>query len=98
MLRRWQTLSLLFAGSLLPSFSLAGPSFENTAVVRTIDLGGSLVHVSTTYAIKALEAGQAVYHVALAKGEKEKTSWMEARVKGQAKSLSITDLGEDESG
>lgn len=98
MLQRWRTLGLLFAGSLLPSFSLAGPSFENTAIVRTIDLGGSLVHVSTTFAIKTLEAGQTVYHVALTKGEKEQTSWIEARVKGVAKPLTITDLGADESG
>lgn len=96
MLQRWRMLCLLVAGSLLPSFSLAGPSFENTAVVRTIEPGGSVVHVSTTYAIKALEGGQTTYHVALAKDEKEKTSWMEARVKGQAKPLTITVLDEDD--
>lgn len=94
MLRRWRTLSLLLVSSLLPSFSLAGPAFENTAIVRTIELGGSLVHVSTTYAVKALEPGQTVYHVALGKDEREKTSWIEAKVKGQTHSLEIADLGE----
>ncbi|KAF8450710.1 Ribophorin I [Boletus edulis BED1] len=94
MLRRWRTLSLLLLSSLLPSFSLAGPAFENTAIVRTIELGGSLVHVSTTYAVKALEPGQTVYHVTFGKHEKEKTSWIEAKVKGQVKPLEITDLGE----
>ena len=94
MLRRWRTLSLLLVSSFLPSFTLAGPEFENTAIVRTIELGGSLVHVSTTYAVKALEAGQTVYHVALGRDEREKTSWIEAKVKGQAQPLEIVDLGE----
>lgn len=94
MLQRWQTLSLLFVSSLLPSFSLAGPAFENTAIVRTIELGGSLVHVSTTFAVKALEPGQSVYHIALGKDEKEKTSWIEAKVKGQMQPLEIVDLDE----
>lgn len=96
MLQHWRRLCLLVAGSLLPSLSLAGPSFENTAVVRTIELGGSVIHVSTTYAIKALEDGQTTYHIALAKDEKEKTSWMEAKIKGQAKPLAITVLDEDD--
>ncbi|KIJ70571.1 hypothetical protein HYDPIDRAFT_172361 [Hydnomerulius pinastri MD-312] len=96
MLRRWRTLPLLLAGSLLPSFSLAGPAFENTAIVRSIELGGSLVHVSTTYAVKALEPGQTVYRVALGKDEREKTSWIEAKVKGQTQPLQIVELGEDE--
>jgi len=93
-LRRWRTLSLLLVSSFLPSFTLAGPEFENTAIVRTIELGGSLVHVSTTYAVKALEPGQTVYHVALGRDEREKTSWVEAKVKGQAQPLEIVDLGE----
>lgn len=96
MLRHWQALSLLFVSSLLPSFSLAGPAFENTAIVRAIELGGSLVHVSTTYAVKALEPGQNVYHIALGKNDREKTSWIEAKVKGQALPLDIADLGEHE--
>jgi oligosaccharyltransferase complex subunit alpha (ribophorin I) len=64
--------------------------------VRSVELGGSLVHVSTTYAIKALEPGQTVYHIVLGKDEREKTSWIEAKVKGQMKPLVITELGEDE--
>ncbi|KAF9247041.1 Ribophorin I [Melanogaster broomeanus] len=96
MLRRWRTFALLLAGSLLPSLSLAGPAFENTAIVRSIELGGSLVHVSTTYAVKALEPGQTVYHIALGKDEREKMSWIEAKIKGQMKPLDIYELGEDE--
>ncbi|KAF8845769.1 Ribophorin I [Paxillus ammoniavirescens] len=94
--RRWRTLPLLLAASLFSSLSLAGPAFENTAIVRSVELGGSLVHVTTTFAIKALEPGQTVYHIALGKDEREKTSWIEAKVKGQMKPLAITELGEDE--
>ncbi|KAG6331749.1 hypothetical protein ID866_7343 [Astraeus odoratus] len=96
MLRCWRLLYLFLASSFYPSLSLAGPSFENTAIVRTVDLGGSLVHVSTTYAIKALEHDQTVYHIALSNAEKERTSWIQAKIKGQAKPLAITDLGEDD--
>jgi len=80
--------------ALFPSLSLASPAFENTAIVRSVELGGSLVHVSTTYAVKALESGQTVYHIALGKQERERTSWIEAKIKGQARPLELTDLGE----
>jgi len=92
----WGSLSLLLVSSLFPSFSFAGPAFENTAIVRTIELGGSLTHVSTTYAVKALEPGQTVYHITLGKDEREKTSWVEAKVKGQMIPLEIAELGEHE--
>ncbi|KAJ7095377.1 Ribophorin I [Mycena belliarum] len=79
----------------LLSFTLLAPtradSFENTAVVRTIELGGSLVHVTTTFAAKALEAGSKVYTVALGDVEKQRTSWLEAKVKGQSKPLPVLD-------
>ncbi|KAG2118751.1 Ribophorin I [Suillus discolor] len=94
MARRWWTLPLFLVSALAPSFSLAGPAFENTAIVRTIELGGSLVHVSTTYAVKALEPGQTTYQIALSKVERAKTSWLEAKVKGQTTPLK---LSEDES-
>ncbi|KAG1907193.1 Ribophorin I [Suillus fuscotomentosus] len=83
MARRWWTLPLFLVSALAPSFSLAGPAFENTAIVRTIELGGSLVHVSTTYAVKALEPGQTTYQIALSKAERAKTSWLEAKVKAR---------------
>ncbi|KAJ7433837.1 Ribophorin I [Mycena galericulata] len=70
-------------------------SFENTAIVRTIELGGSLVHVTTTFAVKALEAGSKVYTIALGDAEKQKTSWLEAKVKGQAKPLGVLERGTD---
>lgn len=91
-----RTLPLLLASSFFHSFAFAGPAFENTAIVRTVELGGSLVYVSTTYAVKALEPDQTTYHITLGKGEKEKTSWIEAKVKGQARPLELVDLGESD--
>ena len=56
--RHWRApFSLLVSVFLLPLCSFAANSFENTAVVRTVELGGSLVSVTTTYAIRALEDG-----------------------------------------
>lgn len=90
------SLPFLALGLLAPSFGLASQSFENTAIVRTIDLGGSLVHVTTTYAVKALEAGPSVYTVALGPEQRERTSWLEAKIKGQPNALGLEDLGYDD--
>jgi hypothetical protein len=90
MLRHWLALSLLGLG--LPTF--ATQPFENTAIVRTVDLGGSLIHITTTYAIRALATAD-VYTVALAPEERQKTSWIEAKVKGQPNALSLEDVGYD---
>ncbi|KAJ7228640.1 Ribophorin I [Mycena pura] len=95
MLRRWCTVSLL---SFTLLASVKADSFENTAIVRTIDLGGSLVHVTTTFAVKALEAGSQVYTVTLSDAEKQQTSWLEAKVKGQPDALAVLDRGTDSTG
>ncbi|KAJ7180078.1 Ribophorin I [Mycena crocata] len=70
-------------------------SFENTAVVRTIELGGSIVSVTTTFLVKALEPGSKVYTAALGDAQKQKTSWFEAKLKGQSKQLAVLDRGVD---
>ncbi|KII95215.1 hypothetical protein PLICRDRAFT_206669 [Plicaturopsis crispa FD-325 SS-3] len=80
MLQHWDVLPILFL--LLPSFVLAS-SFENTAIVRTVELGGALVHVTTTYAAKALEPNADSYTIALSQDEKSKTSFFEVTIKGQ---------------
>lgn len=98
MIRRWRTLpNLLLVSALTPTFSLASLSFENTAIVRSIELGGSLVHVSTTFAVKALQPGQSTYQILLGKAERAKTSWLDVKVKGQTVPLKVAELGEDES-
>jgi len=82
-------LSTIVLGLALPSWA----SFENTAVVRSIDLGGSLVYTTSTYNVKALEDGSNVYVFALTEKERETTSWMEARVKGHSAPLSLENHG-----
>lgn len=83
-------LSLLFT---LLSYVVAENSFENTAIVRTIELSGSLVHVRTTFAAKALETGAMIYAFALGKDEAEKTSFLEARLRGNTQPLELQDFG-----
>ena len=85
----WLHLSTIVLGLALPSWA----SFENTAVIRSIDLGGSLVYASTTYNVKALEDGSNVYVFALTEKEQETTSWMEAKVKGHNVPLSLENHG-----
>lgn len=92
---RWHTLPLLFVSLVASSFASTSTSFENTAIVRSVELGGSLVHVTTTYAVKALEAGSNVYTIALGLKEMEKTSWLEAKVKGQQSALAVSERGLD---
>jgi oligosaccharyltransferase complex subunit alpha (ribophorin I) len=95
MLQHWRTLSILALAFVVPALSLAGegPSFENTAIVRTVELSGSLVHVTTTYAAKALEAGSKVYTIALGPKERERISWLQAKIKGQQQPLHVMDHG-----
>ena len=95
MFQRWATLSafaLVFAAPAL-AHTEHGSSFENTAIVRTVDLGGSLVHVTTTYAVKALEANSKVYTISMGPEERERASWMQAKIKGQQKTLPVVDHG-----
>lgn len=88
----WPNLLLfLFVTSVLAS----SQSFENTAIVRTVELGGSVVHVTTTYAIKALEDGLKTYTVTLGRDEKAVTSWFEATVKGQQTTLPLKERASD---
>ncbi|KAG6854790.1 hypothetical protein C0991_001217 [Blastosporella zonata] len=83
----WRTLPLLLLGLVVPSLASPSQSFENTAIVRAIELGGAVVHVTTTYAIKATKPGAKVYTIAFGPEEKRKTSWLDVRVKGQQASL-----------
>jgi len=83
--------SLLSVASLV--CLVAAAPFENTAIVRTVELGGSLVHVTTTYAVKALENDVRTYSLALTTDEMEKTSWLEVKLKGQSEVLGVSDGG-----
>lgn len=92
--RNWHTpLSLILSALVLPLCVSAANSFENTAIVRTVELGGALVHVTTTYAVKALEDGSSIYTLALGEQEHAHTSWLEAKLKGQSEVLPLEDFG-----
>ncbi|KAG8823306.1 dolichyl-diphosphooligosaccharide--protein glycosyltransferase subunit 1 [Serendipita sp. 401] len=91
---------LLAASSTALTVLAAGPthnrSFENTNVQRTIELGGSLTHVTTTFAIKALDTtGPNVYTFALSKLDQDKTSLFEVKLKGNTEELKVKKLGFD---
>ncbi|KAI0832298.1 oligosaccharyl transferase alpha subunit [Trametes gibbosa] len=94
MSRHWRTpISLLLSVVVLPLCASAANSFENTAIVRTVELGGALVHVTTTYAAKALEDGSSVYTIALGEQEHAHTSWLEAKLRGQSEVLPLENFG-----
>ncbi|KAG8830547.1 dolichyl-diphosphooligosaccharide--protein glycosyltransferase subunit 1 [Serendipita sp. 399] len=91
---------LLAASSTAITVLAAGPSltrsFENTNVQRTIELGGSLTHVTTTFAIKALgTTGSNVYTFALSEIDQERTSLFEVKLKGGTQELKVKKLGFD---
>ena len=90
----WRSRVLVFlVGLLSSSLVSAEHSFENTAIVRTVELGGSLVHVTTTYAVRALEDGSSIYTIALGEDEHKKTSWIQAKMKGETVPLRLEDFG-----
>jgi oligosaccharyltransferase complex subunit alpha (ribophorin I) len=89
------SLLLLQPTSGVAATSVQQPHFENTAIVRTVELGGSLTYLSTTYAVKALKDDVSTYIVSLSEEEYAVTSWIQAKVKGQNKPLSLSLLGRD---
>jgi oligosaccharyltransferase complex subunit alpha (ribophorin I) len=92
----WHILPSLVLSLLVPSLAFAGQPFENTGIIRTVELGGTLVHVTTTFSAKALETGANVYTIALGLEQRLKTSWVEAKIKGQTTALALEDMGYDE--
>lgn len=56
-------------------------TFENTNVVRSVELGGSLTLTSTVYQLRALEDGASEYTVTLSKAEGDRTSWFVPKLK-----------------
>ena len=90
----WRSrVSYLLLGLFASSLVSAEHSFENTAIVRTVELGGSLVHVTTTYAVRALEDDSSIYTIALGEDEQKKTSWIQAKMKGHTVPLQLEHFG-----
>jgi len=90
-LRSWLRLPVLALATLSCTLvsATSSHSFENTAIVRTVDLGGSLVSVTTTYAIRALDDGAQKYVVSFGEKEAESIGWFEAKLKGQRNPLPV---------
>lgn len=87
----WLRLPVLALAALSSTLVYANPpSFENSAVVRTVELSGSLVYVTTTYAVRALGDGAKQYVVSLGENEAQSVSWFEAKLKGQSEPLGVT--------
>jgi len=75
--------------SLTTTCNAQGAVFENTAIVRTAELGGSIVHVTTTYAIRSLVTGQSTYTITFPRRERDASSFLEVKIKGQKDPLEI---------
>lgn len=94
MILRWPTLAALFTGwSCLCTLASASNTFENVAIARTIELGGALVHVKTTFAVKATSNDSTIYQLSFSRQEHEKVSFVEARLKGEETPLRLVDMG-----
>ncbi|KAG8765199.1 dolichyl-diphosphooligosaccharide--protein glycosyltransferase subunit 1 [Ceratobasidium sp. 428] len=85
----WYTLACGLNLLVVSAAGLSGAILENDAIVRTVELGGSLTHVTTTYAIRALEKGVQVYYISLTEEEEQATTWMEAKLKAQSATLEV---------
>jgi oligosaccharyltransferase complex subunit alpha (ribophorin I) len=58
-------------------------TFENVNVQRTIQLGGALTHVTTTYTVRALgELGPNIYTFAFSKLDQRRISLFDVKLKG----------------
>lgn len=67
---------------LLPLSALA--SFSNTAIVRTIELGGSISVVTTSYQAKVVsDSPVSEYVIGLGKEEEGKVGWFDVRMKSK---------------
>lgn len=72
-------------------------TFENTNIQRTVELGGSLTHVTTTFAVRALgSSGPSKYTFALSEKERSRNSLFEVRVKGNSLVLPVEKSGFDD--
>lgn len=67
------------------------PSYVNTAVARTIELGGSTHSVTTQYNVKALADDAGAYVLALGPAGSQPPAWYEVLVAGQP----VPDIAED---
>ncbi len=68
--------------------------FVNTAVARTVELGGSTTLVTTQYNVKALSNDPGPYILALGGAGEPEPAWYEVLVGGKAVAVEADRLGE----
>lgn len=91
---RWLLAASSAALSAYAATSTSLRTFENTNVQRTIELSGSLTHVTTTFTIKALGAlGPNVYTLALSEMDHARTSMLDVKLKGAKEDLKVSEFG-----
>jgi hypothetical protein len=76
----------------------SAPAFENTAIVRTVELGGALARASTTFAARALAPNTRTYVLALPAREAARTRFIEAGLKGAKTKLPLVRAADDADG
>ena len=76
----------ILSSLLLASFALAAPrsdAYINTAISRTVELGGATSTVTTQLNVKSLSDSAGEYHLALAQSEGEEGPYWEVTVQGK---------------
>jgi len=81
--------ALALFGAQVFAATYSSDAFENSAIVRVVELGAALGHMRTTYSIKSLDGESTTYALAVGEKEHEKTSFIEVRVKGKQKPLQL---------
>lgn len=68
-----------------PALAAPRPSFQNTAISRTVELGGGTTGVTTQLNVKALSDAPGEYYLALAGSARagEEARWFEVQVGGK---------------
>lgn len=80
----------------LPALALAAPApYQNTALVRTIDLGGATSLITTTYTAKSVSNKlESTYELLVGRAEWEAKGWFDVREK-KARSAAAAGTGDD---
>lgn len=74
---------LALAATVPVALALPSGEFVNTAIARTVELGGATTSVTTQYNVKSLVDSPGEYWLALAGKNDEVPAWWEVSVGGQ---------------
>lgn len=89
MITHYSLWALILLGTQVFAATYSSDAFENSAIVRVVELGAALGHVRTTYSVKSLDGESTTYAIAMGEKEYEKTSFIEVKVKGKQKPLEL---------